>query len=92
MGERIQTTLTIIRLMRRSEPKYFFEHAAANILLSIVLLFLPTTGGSKLWLVLIAVLLFSLAVQSLRFWRYTRRQDREREECLRRAMQEVDDG
>lgn len=88
MGERIRAATEIIRLLRRSELKYSFEHAVANILLSISLIFLPISAGSMRWWVLVFVLLVSLAVQGFRVWRYTRRQDREYEERLRRAMQE----
>ena len=81
-----------IRELRKVEPKYAVEHAAANIFLSIVLLFLPTGSGSKLWWMMVFVLLVSLAVQGFRVWRLQQRQEREREERLRQAMEAGDGG
>lgn len=88
MGRRIRNLRRLIRELRNLKPKYSFEHAVANILLSLTLPFLPGSGGSKLWWLIIAVLLASIGVQYFRVNRLMHRQDREREARLRRAMED----
>lgn len=90
MGELIQTVRWCIQVMRRSEPRYAFEHFVVNILLGLVCLVLALLGEPQLWAMFFVVLTVSLAVQGFQVWRLMRRQDREREERLRQAM-EVDD-
>ena len=88
MGERIQNTIRIIRFIRRTAPKYSFEHAAANVLLGIACMILTILGEYRLWLLFISVLFISLGVQGLRVWWVMRRRDREYEDRLRLRMRE----
>ena len=76
MGRRIRAAIEIIQEMRRTTPRYSFEHAVANILLGLAGFVLILLGEHELWWVLFAVLLVSIAVQGFRAWRFMRQRGR----------------
>lgn len=88
MGKRIRAARWFIHTLRHCEqPRYSFEHAAANILFGLVCVILSLLGEFRLWFELFAVMMLSIGVQGLRAWWFMRRRNRERE-TLMRVMQE----
>jgi hypothetical protein len=93
MGERIRAARWLLHELRHAkQPRYSFEHAAANILFGFVCVILALLGEHRLGLLFISVLMISIGVQGFRAWRFMHRQNREREEWLRRRMREDGDG
>lgn len=91
MGERIHAVRWFIHAMRHCEqPRYSFEHAAANILFGLVCVILALLGEHRLWAELFVVLMISIGVQGFRAWRFMRRQNRERETLMRVMREDAD--
>ncbi len=78
MGERIQAVRLILHTMRHAkQPRYSFEHAAANLLFGLGCLTLSLLGEHRLWAELFAVLMISIGVQGFRAWKFVYQRNRE---------------
>jgi len=67
----------IVQKLRHAEPKYSFEHAAANILLGIAGVIAIGLGEHRLWGALFTAMMLSIGVQGFRAWRFIYRRERE---------------
>lgn len=78
MGERIRAARWFVHALRRCEqPRYSFEHAAANILLGVVCLILTALGEDRLWAGLFAAWMLSIGVQGFRAWKFVYQRNRD---------------
>ena len=78
MGDLIQTLRLGVRTLRSSEqPRHTFAHVVANLLMAAACIGLALLGELRMWGMLVAVLIVSLAVQAFRAFRFMRRQQRE---------------